>query len=111
MTSAPKDYSDPVREAEFVFPTDFAGFDGHFPGDPMLPGIAQIMAAALTVSPSGSKDLRRIGRSKFMSMVRPGDRVRVRVECRESGTDLKVSAQCETDNGVCAQFKLVMKPS
>ncbi len=30
--------------ARFVFPKQFAGFKGHFPGNPVLPGICQIQA-------------------------------------------------------------------
>ena len=30
--------------ARFIFPSDFSGFKGHFPGRPVLPGVCKIQA-------------------------------------------------------------------
>ena len=30
--------------ARFVFPADFLGFQGHFPGNPVLPGVCMVQA-------------------------------------------------------------------
>ena len=30
--------------ARFIFPSDFSGFKGHFPGRPILPGVCKIQA-------------------------------------------------------------------
>ena len=115
LARGPEDVAPDTREAEFVFTEDFAGFDGHFPGDPMLPGIAQIMAVALTVQPGGTAHtggtarLRQIRRTKFVSMVRPGDAMRVRAQYRAIDEGLLVTAECATENGVCAQIKVVLE--
>lgn len=36
--------------AQFTFPKTFTGFKGHFPEQPILPGICQIQAAMTTIS-------------------------------------------------------------
>ena len=108
MRGSPVEVSPNEREAFFTFGDDFAGFDGHFPGNPLLPGIAQIMAAVLTAAPGRDARLREIGRSKFLNMVRPGETMRVRVTTSAAGNAMKVSAECSTPNGPCAQLKLVL---
>lgn len=108
MLREPESSAPDVRVAEFLFDENFAGFDGHFPGRPMLPGIAQIMAVALTVAPEGSARLRSIGRTKFVSMVDPGDIMTVRATCQETGDGLRVTGECSTPKGVCAHIKIVL---
>lgn len=109
MMDAPRNTAPNVREADFFFDRDFAGFEGHFPGDPMLPGIAQIMAVVLTARPREDAKLLRIGRTKFMSMVRPGDTMRVRATLTENETEITVAGDCSTKGGPCAQIKLVLE--
>jgi 3-hydroxyacyl-[acyl-carrier-protein] dehydratase len=50
-------------------------FSGHFPDDPILPGIAQLKMVADLVSRSAEQDLSMTGltRVKFRKIVRPGD--------------------------------------
>ena len=108
MLGKPEQIRQDTRRAAFFFPESFAGFDGHFPDDPMLPGIAQILAAALTVHPKGSSRLRRIRRAKFVAIIRPGATMTVEARYSEAEEGTLVTAECSTDNGVCAQLKLVL---
>lgn len=111
MTGMPVEMSPGVWEASFTFDADFSGFDGHFPGDPMLPGIAQIMAVAFTASQGRALRITRVGRSKFMRMVRPGETMRVRAVLKPCEAGLAVTGDCATGTGPCAQIKLVLEPS
>ena len=97
-----------IWEAEFFFGPDFAGFEGHFPGDPLLPGIAQIMAVTMTARPDGGAKLLHVGRTKFTGFVRPGDTMRVRATLRGTDAGMQVSGECSTRNGVCAQIKILL---
>lgn len=108
LTRAPEETAPGVWEASFVFAPDFSGFNGHFPGDPMLPGVAQIMAAALTASGGRTMRVAHVGRTKFMNMVRPDDAMHVRATVKPSANGLAVTADCVTDAGPCAQIKLVL---
>ena len=50
-------------------------FAGHFPGDPILPGIAQLKMVADLITGSREEDLQVTGlsRIKFRKIVRPGE--------------------------------------
>ena len=108
MQGVPEQVAPDEWEAAFVFDVSFAGFNGHFPGNPVVPGVAQIMAATLTAAPDTDAHLRQIGRSKFLSMVAPGDIMRVRAKTVREGDVLRVTADCTTQNGPCAHLKLVL---
>ena len=108
MLGNPEQIQPDTWRAAFFFPEAFVGFDGHFPNNPMLPGIAQIIAAALVVHPEGSSRIRQIRRAKFVSIVRPEETMTVEARYCEVEDGALVTAECSTDNGVCAQVKLVL---
>jgi len=55
-------------------------FDGHFPGRPILPGIAQLALIAAAVAPGGSaEEVAGIPFTRFRGLVRPGDRLDIAV--------------------------------
>ena len=110
LTRFPEETSPGVWEATCVFTADFLGFDGHFPGDPMLPGVAQIMAAAFTASGGRDMRIKQVGRTKFMSMVRPDDTLHVRAAVKPVVDGLAVTADCSVASGPCAHIKLVLAP-
>jgi len=68
--------------AEFVFPEDAVWFQGHFPGQPTLPGVAQIQLVldCFSRAVAGRCYLRRLGRVRFKRMIRPQEAVQVQVE-------------------------------
>jgi len=65
---------------------DSPWFSGHFPGDPILPGIAQLKMVADLIVTSGKGQMRMAGlsRVKFRKIVRPGDLLDIYVECGEA---------------------------
>ena len=60
--------------ARFVFPPDFTGFRGHFPGRPVLPAVCMVQAVttALAVRRRCSVKLQRIVSAKWFAPVKPG---------------------------------------
>jgi len=58
-------------------------FSGHFPNDPILPGIAQLKMVADLISASGKGNLRMTGvsRVKFRKIVRPEELLDIHVTC------------------------------
>jgi 3-hydroxyacyl-[acyl-carrier-protein] dehydratase len=109
LLAAPDEVSPGVWEASFLFTENFLGFDGHFSGNPMLPGIAQIMAVVLTASAGRDSRLLEVRRAKFMDMVRPGDTMRVRATVKPDGERTLVTGDCATEKGPCAQIKLTLE--
>lgn len=66
----------------FRFEASFLGFQGHFPGRPILPAVAQFLAAVVVAEGQAGCPLRlaAVERAKFHRVIEPGDEVRV--ECR-----------------------------
>lgn len=71
----------------YRFAPGFPGFSGHFPGDPVLPAIVQMMAVATLAGEQAGRPLRlaAVRAAKFLAPIRPGDEVLVRYESRTEG--------------------------
>ena len=79
--------------AEFVLPPDFAGFRGHFVGNPVMPGVCIIAAVLLGAETTLGCPLRiaQMTSSKFYSPVLPNLRVAMEaaISAHESGYQVK----------------------
>ena len=60
-------------------PSDSPWFDGHFPGEPILPGVAQIGMVFDAIRKAHNQDLIISGvrRVRFKRMIRPDDRLKI----------------------------------
>ena len=58
---------------EFCFPASFGGFQGHFPGNPILPGVCILQSLRIGLERAWQMPLRlvEIVSAKFSSPVRP----------------------------------------
>lgn len=66
-------------EIAFVVPPGYAYLDGHFPGNPIVPGVTQIgwvVAACRLLQDSGAVG---VSRYRFVRPIRPGSAIRVEV--------------------------------
>ncbi len=73
---------------------DSSWFEGHFPGDPIFPGIAQLKLVADLVAEQGEGNLIMTGvsRVKFRKIVRPGEQLDIQAACcSEDKTNKKYS--------------------
>ena len=68
-----------IFSGSLVFDPDFPGFQGHFPGNPILPGACLLEAAIQLLSCGVGKNLAlaEVERLKFFSPVKPGDEVKL----------------------------------
>lgn len=97
-------------------------FSGHFPGEPIMPGVliieAMAQVAAIVVgSETIGKEVKpeeRMGylagikEIKFKRPVRPGDRLEINVEIVQKLANLfKVRGEAGVDKEICAQGELV----
>ncbi len=65
--------------ADVHVPPDSPWFSGHFPGKPILPGIAQLAMAFDVINQSGSRNLKisSVRRVRFKQIIEPDDRLKI----------------------------------
>lgn len=65
--------------ADIHVPPDSPWFDGHFPADPILPGVAQIGLVLDVISKAHNQDLKvsSVRRVRFKRIVRPDDKLKI----------------------------------
>ncbi len=75
---------------EVAVPADSIWFQGHFPGDPLLPGIAQLHLVNETLRAALGDDMRLLGlqRVRFKRIIRPDETITIRVEPVEGKSGL-----------------------
>lgn len=85
-------------------------FEGHFPGDPILPAVSIIDISLHLLSqvfPQVSHSNVQMKRSKFMSIVRPNQNVDLIAES-EDGKDWRVSWKLAENQSKLAQVHLAL---
>jgi 3-hydroxyacyl-[acyl-carrier-protein] dehydratase len=77
-----------VLTANFLFPAEFIGFRGHFPGKPVLPGVCQIhcVLAVVEQGEGVAVALREVVLAKYAAPVLPGEELVCTVE-QAAGAD------------------------
>lgn len=65
--------------ADIQVPPDSPWFCGHFPGEPILPGIAQLgmVYDAINQSVDQNLDISNISRVRFKQIIRPNDPIKI----------------------------------
>jgi acyl-CoA synthetase (AMP-forming)/AMP-acid ligase II len=97
-----------ARRLTFTVPADLRWFEGHFPGDPVLPGVAQLdglIARQVERLWPDAGALRAVSRLKFSRVIRPGDRISVLLE--RDGARGVVAFSIDAREGRCASGTLV----
>jgi len=67
--------------AQVMVNNDSPWFSGHFPDQPILPGIAQLKMVADLLARAGrpGQGIKRLNRVKFKKIVKPGERLEIQV--------------------------------
>lgn len=75
--------------AEIYVPADSLWFSGHFPEDPILPGIAQLGAVFDAINQSHDQGLRicSVSRVRFKQIIRPDDSLAITASLRKDPAD------------------------
>jgi 3-hydroxymyristoyl/3-hydroxydecanoyl-(acyl carrier protein) dehydratase len=93
----------------FLFPAEFAGFQGHFPGRPILPAVCEIQAALAMLEAWKGEPvaLREIILAKFATPVTCDEEVVCQCAVTlEGGPDALVRSTVATAAGNVARFRL-----
>lgn len=100
---------DGEARAHFAFPAAFTGFQGHFPGRPILPGVCMVQAALAAHAAWRKRPsrLREVVVAKFFSAVGPGEPVEMAVQERpESPSGALVKARISAPDRKIAEMSL-----
>ena len=99
-----------TADAQFYFPSNFIGFKGHFPDNPILPGICIVEALLVKLMiwqerPVRLKEMRNI---KFFSPVRPDQILMFESKIEQEADSLFyiVNSKVTSDDRKIAQLKL-----
>lgn len=67
--------------AEFFIAADFPAFNGHFPGKPLLPGVAQVELCLVAAAKFHGRELRlkSLAKAKFSQPVAPNTKLLVKI--------------------------------
>lgn len=95
-------------ELAFRFDERFTGFQGHFPGHPVLPAFVQLLTGqcALCIRSGRNWRLRRVDRSKFLKTILPGRPVAVCWQEQPLNGGLRCSFTLLADQEKAAVFTL-----
>lgn len=108
-------------EAERFFPENDPYFNGHFPGDPLLPGVLMVEAlaqsAAILTSLSRGVNAENayylfmgIEKCRFKNVVRPNQKLVLRVEKLRDKLDIyEFEGKAEVDGKMAAQATFTAK--
>ncbi len=93
-------------ELRVSVPVDLRYFEGHFEGDPIVPGIAQLIPLVWVQAKRAWPDLpapTAIKRLKFLAALRPGHELTVTLERKPGGVSFEIKRQAT----VCTKGRLV----
>ena len=95
----------------FVFPQDFPAFEGHFPGQPVLPAVVQLAAARLLAAKHLGRQLVPISvdRAKFKAMVGPNEPMTITISFDQSGNDVTISFSITSETKKIATGEIVCR--
>lgn len=98
-------------EMEYVFPPTFSGFQGHFPENPILPAIIQLMTARESIIEQMARDLliTKVTRAKFQKIITPDIPVTVVWTLREQEDAFICKCILETEGNPASSFILTLK--
>ncbi|GAB4335758.1 MAG: hypothetical protein Kow0089_05630 [Desulfobulbaceae bacterium] len=95
------------------FPPGFPAFAGHFPGNPVLPAVAQLAAVRQVAGAHLGHPLVPVGveRAKFMTVIGPDEETVFLLRIIENGDRIAISFTITTGGGKAATGDLVCRPA
>jgi len=95
-------------------PVDSPWFSGHFPGEPILPGIALVYMAEQaiiqdTLAKGGQVQLHALKRVRFTQPVRPGETLSLNIAGEEAGEEILFSFKITNKENIVCSGAIIAK--
>ncbi|WP_027723073.1 3-hydroxyacyl-ACP dehydratase FabZ family protein [Maridesulfovibrio zosterae] len=101
----------------FCFTPDFPGFDGHFPGNPILPGVIQTLlgeTSSLSILnmqfPHESFVLTSVTRCKFLRPIKPDENISLGFNIKNKQEKHISICKITVKNEIAASYQLIFSP-
>ena len=96
-------------EADILVPSDSPWFRGHFPGEPILPGVAQIGMVIDAIRQARNQDLNVSGvrRVRFKQIIRPDDTLKLTAAPLKENADAYSFRILVEDEAACSGVMMV----
>ncbi|MEN8126655.1 MAG: hypothetical protein ABFR90_02500 [Planctomycetota bacterium] len=100
-------------EKEYIFPQSFLGFQGHFPGKPVLPAVVQIMLFRESIAEELAQPLEiaKITRAKFLKVINADISVKAVWTLKETDEGLLCKCLLESEGERVSSFNLTLTVS
>ena len=97
-------------EKAYLFKSDFSGFQGHFPGNPILPAIVQLITARESIIEQMNKTLviTKISRAKFQKIIVPDIPFTVIWNISNEENSFVCKCKLETDGEPASSFTITL---
>jgi 3-hydroxyacyl-[acyl-carrier-protein] dehydratase len=104
--------ADKGHELTFRLGDDFVGFQGHFPGHPILPAFVQLLLGECSVGLHSGRTwtLRHVDRAKFLRPIQPNEPVTVAWQEQPQENGLRCSFTLRVGSEKAAVFALDLAP-
>ena len=104
-----ENFEDGSLNASFIFPESFAGFQGHFEGNPVLPGVCKIQAVIAMHEKFYAKNfrLKEVAQAKYFLPVTPHQKITVKCSSKlnpEGALVVKATVQREEEKVALLQM-------
>lgn len=88
------------------YDAEHAVFEGHFPGNPIVPGVCTInmLTDIVRLQLGAGYELQGAASVKFLQLIRPGDRPMLRMSWKPAETGMQVQAILEIEGRVAMRF-------
>ena len=110
----PAEFPEPgTAERRYRFADSFVGFDGHFPGFPVLPALVQVLTAVTVAEALQGRPLEvsSMENAKFLLQIQPDTEVSVRCRAHPTPESCSVDVKVCVPKGVAASFRLNVSPA
>jgi len=96
---------------ELLFDKRFPGFDGHFPGAPLLPGVIMLKIGVLMTELLLEKSLtlKKIKHAKFARSIYPHESIESRINIQTENEGYGIQAQIVKGDTLCAKFSFIVE--